>query len=226
MPSNAILLAVFGLVSCVAAQSSSASAAGAKATHIVTVANNLTATNGSAVFTPQVINAALGDTVIFNFTQGNHSATQSDFATPCEPLHDTNVTKNGFNTDLRPAGNGTSVTQFTLIMNPDIANDTIWFYDQATCGIGGVGVINPGNVSATLQTIDGFERNAVRLNGTGATSSSSAAPSSTGSTSSGTGSGSGSGSDGSGGNSTGAAVRLAPAAVLAPALFALGAFLV
>ncbi|KAJ6593493.1 hypothetical protein B0H19DRAFT_1365566 [Mycena capillaripes] len=220
MPSSTVLLAVFALAGGVAAQSST-SLAPAQITHVVTVANNLTADNATNVFTPQVINAKLGETVFFNFTQGNHSATQSDFATPCIPIHDTNSTINGFDTNIRPAGNGTSITSFIIIMNPDIVNNTLWFYDETTCGIGGVGVINPGNVSATLQTIDGFTRNAVRLNGTA--TSSSATPSSTGGTSSGTGSGgdgNSTGSGGSGGSDTGAASRLVPALALAPLLLA------
>ncbi|KAJ7072666.1 hypothetical protein C8F01DRAFT_1104868 [Mycena amicta] len=182
----------------VAAQSST-SLSPAQITHFVTVANNLTATNGSAVFTPPVVNASLGETVIFNFTNGTHSATQSTFANPCVPAHDTNVTINGFDTGLRPANNGSSVTDYRIIMNPDIADQPLWFYDQTTCGIGGVGVINVGNVTASWQPYDAFVRNAIRLNGTGAASSS--APASTASSSSSSGSSSGSSSSNSGSNS-------------------------
>ncbi|KAF7351148.1 hypothetical protein MSAN_01677300 [Mycena sanguinolenta] len=226
MPSNALLLAVSALVSLVATQSST-SAAAATVTHVVTVANNQSATNGTNVFTPQVVNASLGDIVFFNFTQGNHSATQSDFATPCIPIHDTNSTINGFDTSIRPAGNGTSITNFVLVMNPDIVNKTLWFFDQTTCGIGGVGVVNPGNVSATLQTIDGFVRNAERLNGTGAHSSSAAAPSATAGTATGSGSTSSQTGSSSGGSSTGAALslRFVPTTAIV-VLMALGAALV
>jgi len=230
--SSAILVAVLAFAGCVAAQSASASATAsapsAIVTHIITVANNLTATNGSAVFTPQSVNASLHDVVIFNFTEGTHSATQSTFANPCIPAHDTNSTINGFNSDLRPAGNGTAVTQLTIVMNPDIINDTLWFFDQSTCGIGGVGVINAGNVTATWEPLDAFVRNAIRLNGTASTSS--AAPTSTGGSSGSSGSSGTSGSNGgSGSNSTsntGAAlaVRVAPAVVLTP-LFAIAAAL-
>ncbi|KAJ7928418.1 hypothetical protein B0H13DRAFT_1967157 [Mycena leptocephala] len=204
MPSSAILVAVFGLVSLVAGQSST-SLAPAQITHVITVSNNQSATNGTTVFSP-VLHLRL----------------------PCIPAHLTNASINGFNTDLRPAGNGTSITRFPIVMNPDIVNDTLWFYDETTCGIGGVGVINPGNVSATDETIDGFVRNAIRLNGTGATTTSSASPSASGSSSSGTGSGGGSdGSSGSGSSNTttSAASRLAPALGFAP-LFALAAALV
>ncbi|KAF8178622.1 hypothetical protein K438DRAFT_1977855 [Mycena galopus ATCC 62051] len=202
MPSNALVLAVFGLVSLVAGQSASASASAsaspALVTHVITVANNQSATNGTNVFTPQVVNASLGDTSVH--PRARHQL-----------LHQR------LRHDIRPAGNGTSVTQFTLIMNPDIVNDTIWFYDQTTCGIGGVGVINPGNVSASLQTIDGFVRNAERLNGTGATSSSAAAPSATGANS-GTSSGSGQNGTQTGSNTgnTGVAVSLSSCQLQSP----------
>ncbi|KAK7057555.1 hypothetical protein R3P38DRAFT_2680375 [Favolaschia claudopus] len=211
-------LTISALAGFVAGQSS-VSLSPAQVTHVVTVANNASATNGSAVFTPQVINAKLGETVLFNFTQGNHSATQSTFAVPCVPAHDTNVTINGFDSGIRPAGNFSAITELRVIMNPDIVNTTLWFFDATTCGIGGVGVINPGNVSATLETIDGFERNAVRLNGTGADASSSASASGPSATNS-DGTSSGNTQTGSGGNggNTGAAIRVVPAAALTVAL--------
>jgi len=43
---------------------------------------------GSAglVYTPDTIEAAIGDMVIFTFESQNHTATQSAFTTPCEKL--------------------------------------------------------------------------------------------------------------------------------------------
>jgi plastocyanin len=43
---------------------------------------------GSAgfVYTPDTIEAAVGDMVIFTFESQNHTATQSAFTTPCEKL--------------------------------------------------------------------------------------------------------------------------------------------
>ncbi|KAJ6589839.1 hypothetical protein DFH09DRAFT_1425266 [Mycena vulgaris] len=144
----AVLALSTALVDSAAAQSSasaSASAAAPAVTHVITVSNNRTATNGTNVFTPQMVNVSLFDTVFFNFTQGSHSATQSTFAVPCIPVHLTNSTINGFDTALRPVGNGTSVTNFQIVMTPDIVNSTLWFFDQATCDIGGIGIINAGN---------------------------------------------------------------------------------
>ncbi|KAL7277733.1 hypothetical protein ACG7TL_008671 [Trametes sanguinea] len=113
------------------------------------------------------------DTVI-PVTQGNHSATQSTFASPCIPAHDTNVTINGFNSDLRPTNNGTAITNLPVTIT---TNDTIWFYDIATCAEGGVGGININDSST--ETLEGFERNAIRLNGTSTSSSSAASATST-----------------------------------------------
>ena len=64
-------------------------------------------------------------------------------------------------------------------------NQTFWFFDYNTCGIGGVGAIN-FNTSST-ETLDGFVRNAERLNGSTSTSTTahptSTSPSSTASAS-------------------------------------------
>ncbi|KAI8978316.1 hypothetical protein BD414DRAFT_554099 [Trametes punicea] len=115
-------------------------------------------------------------------TQGNHSAIQSTFASPCIPAHDTNITINGFNSGFRPTNNGTAITNLPVTIS---TNDTIWFYDAATCAEGGVGGININDSST--ETLEGFQRNAIRLNGTA--TSSSAASSATATSPSGTSSG-------------------------------------
>ena len=43
------------------------------------------ATNGSLLFFPDTITAAVGDVVQFQFHPANHSVTESDFGTPCQP---------------------------------------------------------------------------------------------------------------------------------------------
>jgi hypothetical protein len=103
------------------------------------------------------------------------------------------LTVNGFNTGDRPANNGTSVTQFSL---PITDNNTIWFFDAHTCGGGGVGAINAND--STYNNMDGFTRNAIRLNGTATTSSARPTATHTGGSGGGSSGGSGSGS----GNST------------------------
>jgi len=145
-------------------------------TYYIIVGQNTT-TNASLVFQPQEVHAVVGDTVVFNFTVGNHTAIQATFAEPCIPAHEANITINGFNSGFRDAGNFTSMSILTVPILPQNVNTTMWFYDYNTCGLGGVGVIN-ANDSST-ETLAGFERNAIRLNGTGSVTSSSAGPTST-----------------------------------------------
>ncbi|KAI0036143.1 hypothetical protein K488DRAFT_41740 [Vararia minispora EC-137] len=134
----------------------------------IQVGANTTA-DATTVFQPNNVTAQPGDTVWFNFTAGNWTATQADFAAPCIFIHDHSPLENGFDTGFRMQGNGTSSTYPVPITQAN-ENTTYWFFDHNTCGEGGVGVINQ-NVS-TGQTIEGFLRNAIRLNGTGAASSS------------------------------------------------------
>ncbi|GJE91421.1 hypothetical protein PsYK624_075710 [Phanerochaete sordida] len=134
----------------------------------VLIGANKTA-NASMIFMPQEIRAFAGDTVVFNFTNGTYELIQSEFDAPCVPLHDHNVTLNGFDTGPRPANNGSSPTTFELPITDNTT--TIWFYENSTCAEGGVGGININDSST--ETLDGFTRNAIRLNGTGASSSAS-----------------------------------------------------
>lgn len=121
---------------------------------------------------------------------------QAVFAAPCIPEHDHDATLNGFNSGPRPANNGTAVTTLEV---PITDNSTaIWFYENSTCALGGVGGINV-NESST-ETLDGFARNAMRLNGTNATSSS-ILPSSTGASGSASGSAPGASTTGDTSNS-------------------------
>ncbi|THV05160.1 hypothetical protein K435DRAFT_618206, partial [Dendrothele bispora CBS 962.96] len=142
-----------------------------------------TTNNASAVFQPASVKANIGDTVMFNFTQGNHSATQSIFEVPCKPAHDTNVTINGFDSGIRIQSNQTGPSILSVPILSENVNMTMWFYDVNTCGEGGVGVINAND--STGATYDGFVRNAIRLFGDGSstTSSSSTRTSSTSSSS-------------------------------------------
>lgn len=108
-------------------------------------------------------------------TEGNHTATESTFDAPCLPAHVHNISLNGFDSGIEVVPNNSFLQASVPILESNV-NTTFWFYDINTCGIGGVGVIN-ANESST-ETIEGFVRNAIRLNGTSATSTS-ASPSST-----------------------------------------------
>ncbi|KAL1706373.1 Le.flp1-like protein [Schizophyllum commune] len=135
-----------------------------------------TSDNASAVFQPQQVTAQLNDIVFFNFTQGNHTVTQSLFASPCIPANLANSTINGFDSGFRDAGNFTAITQLSVPITPQIENQTLWFYDYNTCGEGGVGGINVND--SDYENLEAFTRNAERLNGSDSDSDSSSSSSS------------------------------------------------
>ncbi|KAI5117198.1 hypothetical protein M0805_004968 [Coniferiporia weirii] len=141
----------------------------------IQVGGNMTAGDNTTTFSPQRVAAVAGDIVFFNFSAGNHSATQSTFAVPCIPAHDTNITINGFDSGFRDTDNGTVVTIQSVPITPQNENTTFWFYDASpgACGSGAVGVIN-SNENGN-ETLAGFVRNAERLNGTDASDASSSA---------------------------------------------------
>jgi plastocyanin len=138
-------------------------------TIIITVGDN--STDGTTTFDPPRVDAVVGDTVVFNFTSGNHTAIQSTFSSPCIPAHDTDVTINGFDSGFRNTTPGTSGTILSVPILEQNQNETFWFYDFNTCGQGGVGAIN--NNESSTETLAGFVRNAIRLNGTNSSDTSS-----------------------------------------------------
>lgn len=108
-----------------------------------TFAVEVGAINGTAAqkFFPEKIVAAPGDTIQFQFRAGNHTATQSTFDNPCEPiaLH-SSVT--GIYSGFMPVAAGAqSIPVFTVMVN-----DTrpMWFYcsQGRHCQNGMVMVVN------------------------------------------------------------------------------------
>ncbi|EJD54526.1 hypothetical protein AURDEDRAFT_110127 [Auricularia subglabra TFB-10046 SS5] len=136
-------------------------------TIVITVGTNLTSDgtdfDASDVFVPNVIEARKGDVIIFNFTDGTHSATRSTFDQPCVPISSHNNSVNGFNTGLRPTNNGTTRTDYQFTIDDSTFPETVWYYDEATCGNGGVGAININTTG--WQPFDAYVRNAERLFG-------------------------------------------------------------
>ncbi|PAV24149.1 extracellular serine-rich [Pyrrhoderma noxium] len=132
-----------------------------------------TGKDNTTVFNPQRVDAVVGDIVFFNFTSGNHTATQSTFSAPCVLAHDSNDTINGFDSGFRPTNNGTDITILSVPILDSNVNSPFWFYDASAgaCGSGAVGVIN--NNESSTETLAGFVRNAERLNGTVSSASSS-----------------------------------------------------
>jgi plastocyanin len=188
-------------------------AAVATATHTVVVGGT------EKVFTPNQITANVGDMVVFEFAEQNHTATTSAFGTPC-------TNNNVFDTGFMPNINGTVNPPPHVGMLVNVSTP-VWFYcrqktPESHCGLGMTFAINPTVTKTFLE----FQQAAIAQEGTGATSGivsgSSSSSSSTSSTSSDTSSSSGSGlTTGQGTlDSTGActcAVLCAPGSIPNPA---------
>jgi plastocyanin len=108
-------------------------ASSSPATHTVQVG-----ANGQLAFVPEAVDANVGDTVIFQFHQKNHSATQSSFANPC------GLAAGGFNSGFMPvAADATTFPTFTYTVT---GTDPVWVYcaqdDGGHCHAGMVFAVN------------------------------------------------------------------------------------
>jgi plastocyanin len=86
-----------------------------KATHLVDVG-----TGGGFAYSPNQLNASIGDTVRFNFLGQNHSVTQSNLASPC-------TYNGGFDTGLNQF-NPLNVSGKFLIDFQVNVSTPLWFY--------------------------------------------------------------------------------------------------
>ncbi|CCA69454.1 hypothetical protein PIIN_03354 [Serendipita indica DSM 11827] len=119
------------------------------------------------IFIPNNVTVNTSDTVTFTFVNGSHSVMQSNFVFPCQFINNNEPGVNGFNSGIRPANNGTSITNFTVTITPEMMNGTTWFYDGSdhSCGwddtaAGGFNLREESN-----ETLAGYLRNAARLFG-------------------------------------------------------------
>jgi plastocyanin len=134
-----------------------ATAAQATATHTVTVGGT------EKVYTPDTIEANVGDVVVFQFAQENHTVTQSQFAKPC--------IKNGtFDSGFMANPNAT-IDPFPQAAMMVMVSTPLWFYcrqkvPESHCGLGMTFSINP----TAAKTQADFQAAAIAQNGTGAVS--------------------------------------------------------
>ena len=90
-------------------------------------------------FSPDIVNAKVGEEIVFTFFPKNHSVVQADFQHPCTPVD------NGIFSGFVPTISGQANQTFTIkIQN----NSPIWLYcaqnnPQPHCAQGMVAVINP-----------------------------------------------------------------------------------
>jgi len=112
--------------------SASAPASTASGVHGVDVGEN------GLAYTPNTVNASVGDTVLFNFHPINHSVVQSTFGQPCQPQ------SNGIFSGFMPVSSGEGNLTFTITIND---TQPIWLYCAQTegshCQSGMAMVINP-----------------------------------------------------------------------------------
>jgi len=102
--------------------------------------------NGLFTFAPDVVNAAVGDTLEFHFFSALHTVVQGDFDTPCSM-----GTKkgSGFNSGpIKNKADGTPDTFQVVVKN----TDPMWFYcgTPTHCQAGMSGVINPPESGNTI----------------------------------------------------------------------------
>ncbi|TFK63702.1 hypothetical protein BDN72DRAFT_847335 [Pluteus cervinus] len=142
----------------------------------------LVGNNGSLSYDPPSVQAAIGDTVTFEFRAKNHTVTQSTFNNPCVKFTDGQGNP-GFSSGFQPVAAGaTTFPTFQIKIN-DTA--PIWGYCSQTghCGAGMVFAIN--SVERGLNNFAAFQQLAKAINGTSPTAPPSSSSGSNGSGSSG-----------------------------------------
>jgi len=97
--------------------------------------------NGALTFNPTTVNAAVGDTIAFQFQSKNHTVTQSTFTSPCVTM---TTPVAGIDSGFMPVAAGaTSFPEWSLT----VTNDSVplWFYCRQTghCKQGMVFAVNP-----------------------------------------------------------------------------------
>jgi len=147
--------------------------------------------NSELIFDPSEIdNAAVGDTIAFQFQGKNHSVTQSSFAAPCTPL------AGGANSGFQPVANGSAtLPQFSF--NITNATTPVWFFCAQTtpishCGNGMVFALNPTAAktftafqAAANATLTGSSTNGTSSTGASATGATATGATATGATATG-----------------------------------------
>ena len=111
--------------------------------------------NSAPVFTPNTLDAKIGDTILFQFMSGNHSATQSTFEAPCDSL--VNGADSGYMPNVNNSDNPPPAYAFRIAstspackysINPLFLSTgltTIGFYSKQAgdCGSGMTFALNP-----------------------------------------------------------------------------------
>lgn len=109
---------------------------------IITIVVGSTVLNKSLVFTPANVKAAPGDILQFQFSQINHTVTQSTFNEPCQPIQQSDPTAAGIHSGFIPVtGNSTTVQTFDVPVN-DTKPLFIYCAQGPHCQLGMVMTVN------------------------------------------------------------------------------------
>ena len=112
---------------------------GTTTVHVITVSNS---TGKKLMFSPNNVQANMGDMVQFQFAGGNHTVTQSTFANPCMPINMVMSNTTGFFSGFQfVAAGAQQMPTYTLMVN---TTAPIWYYcsQGKHCQSGMVGAIN------------------------------------------------------------------------------------
>ncbi|EMD60065.1 hypothetical protein GGP41_009469 [Bipolaris sorokiniana] len=110
-------------------------------------------------YTPDTIKANVGDMVVFEFMQKNHTVTQSTFAEPCKKM------EGGMDSGFMPNPEGMPGVTWNMTVE---TTEPLWFYCKQKmgvhCGKGMVFSINPAETGD--KTMADFKTLAIKTNGT------------------------------------------------------------
>ncbi|KAJ5046752.1 uncharacterized protein L3040_003982 [Drepanopeziza brunnea f. sp. 'multigermtubi'] len=156
--------------------------------HVVRVG----AMNGSLIYSPDNIKAAVGEMVQFQFAPNNHSVTQSTFDQPCQPIAPAGSSGAGIYSGFMPVSASSTTTPTYTIMIKD--QTPMWLYcSQAQhCQGGMVMVINEDTAANASRTLENYRTLAKASTASGTAVGDQAGTNSTSGTAPGTGTGAGS----------------------------------
>jgi len=102
---------------------------------------------GTLTFSPESINASVGDTILFTFMQKNHTVTQSTLANPCQPL------AGGFDSGFVPVADTNTAGPFPAAELVIEDTNPVWVYCRQAnhCQQGMVFAVNPGADFSTFK---------------------------------------------------------------------------
>lgn len=107
------------------------------------------------MFTPDRLNANIGDRILFDFRSVNHTLTQSSLENPCSPIHQFDTGLGQFN----PGGRN----DLSVILTVNTPSPRWYFCQQSSpsshCHAGMIFAINPG------EKMNGFRQNAKKERG-------------------------------------------------------------